>query len=98
MYKRQVLDGELRRERALVGRDRLLADLGVTITPPRDAPPLAVLLRAGTELVEVDPEPRGRRDGDPQQLTCLLYTSPSPRDRTRARMPSSARKKKKKHL
>ena len=26
-------------------------------------------------------------DGD---LTCLLYTSPSPRDRTRSRMPSSA--------
>ena len=26
----------------------------------------------------------------PQQMTCLLYTSPSPRDRTRARMPSSA--------
>ena len=25
-----------------------------------------------------------------QQLTCLLYTSPSPRDRTRSRMPSSA--------
>jgi len=24
------------------------------------------------------------------QLTCLLYTSPSPRDRTRSRMPSSA--------
>ena len=23
-------------------------------------------------------------------LTCLLYTSPSPRDRTRSRMPSSA--------
>eukprot|EP00826_Nyctotherus_ovalis_P058814 TRINITY_DN8120_c0_g1_i3.p1 TRINITY_DN8120_c0_g1~~TRINITY_DN8120_c0_g1_i3.p1 ORF type:complete len:108 (-),score=34.63 TRINITY_DN8120_c0_g1_i3:36-338(-) len=27
---------------------------------------------------------------------CLLYTSPSPRDRTRSRMPSSACKKKKK--
>ena len=27
--------------------------------------------------------------------TCLLYTSPSPRDRTRSRMPSSAWKKKK---
>ena len=29
---------------------------------------------------------------DQQQLvnTCLLYTSPSPRDRTRSRMPSSA--------
>ena len=25
-----------------------------------------------------------------QDLTCLLYTSPSPRDRTRSRMPSSA--------
>ena len=26
----------------------------------------------------------------PERLTCLLYTSPSPRDRTRSRMPSSA--------
>ena len=25
-----------------------------------------------------------------QYLNCLLYTSPSPRDRTRSRMPSSA--------
>ena len=25
-----------------------------------------------------------------KQLGCLLYTSPSPRDRTRSRMPSSA--------
>ena len=25
-----------------------------------------------------------------QYMTCLLYTSPSPRDRTRSRMPSSA--------
>ena len=30
--------------------------------------------------------------GDPSDLKkyCLLYTSPSPRDRTRSRMPSSA--------
>ena len=27
---------------------------------------------------------------DSQHMTCLLYTSPSPRDRTRSRMPSSA--------
>ena len=27
---------------------------------------------------------------DPKVLRCLLYTSPSPRDRTRSRMPSSA--------
>ena len=25
-----------------------------------------------------------------EMVTCLLYTSPSPRDRTRSRMPSSA--------
>ena len=28
--------------------------------------------------------------GIDQQYICLLYTSPSPRDRTRSRMPSSA--------
>ena len=27
---------------------------------------------------------------DAQSTSCLLYTSPSPRDRTRSRMPSSA--------
>ena len=27
---------------------------------------------------------------DKQSKSCLLYTSPSPRDRTRSRMPSSA--------
>ena len=27
---------------------------------------------------------------DDYKITCLLYTSPSPRDRTRSRMPSSA--------
>ena len=29
-------------------------------------------------------------DIDGKKYTCLLYTSPSPRDRTRSRMPSSA--------
>ena len=28
--------------------------------------------------------------GELQRISCLLYTSPSPRDRTRSRMPSSA--------
>ena len=28
--------------------------------------------------------------GDEARVACLLYTSPSPRDRTRSRMPSSA--------
>ena len=34
----------------------------------------------------LDAEPIERERG----ITCLLYTSPSPRDRTRSRMPSSA--------
>ena len=38
---------------------------------------------------------QNRNTGDPQVIeetvvACLLYTSPSPRDRTRSRMPSSA--------
>ena len=37
-----------------------------------------LLLRNGVNSVEGEP------------VTCLLYTSPSPRDRTRSRMPSSA--------
>ena len=31
-----------------------------------------------------------RQIDERHHLTCLLYTSPSPRDRTRSRMPSSA--------
>ena len=30
------------------------------------------------------------KEADAQSVVCLLYTSPSPRDRTRSRMPSSA--------
>ena len=32
----------------------------------------------------------GSRSGMTEECGCLLYTSPSPRDRTRSRMPSSA--------
>ena len=35
-------------------------------------------------------KPRGRSSENPTYTICLLYTSPSPRDRTRSRMPSSA--------
>ena len=35
-------------------------------------------------------EPLNRNPFDPQLLICLLYTSPSPRDATLSRMPSSA--------
>ena len=52
---------------------------------------------AGTNGYHVGdtPDPRAvaaarRRGYDLAHLRCLLYTSPSPRDRTRSRMPSSA--------
>ena len=46
-----------------------------------DAVPYAEVVRIATEWLS-------RRDAD--HLSCLLYTSPSPRDRQKSRMPSSA--------
>ena len=69
-------------------------DFAISVTP--DNPNIG---RSGTVLLEVTLQ---RRVGftEPIQLSvenlppgisaCLLYTSPSPRDRTRSRMPSSA--------
>ena len=56
-----------------------------------DEPVWAALLdRAGTLEVE-DPRLSTTYDGDGhQRRACLLYTSPSPRDRQKSRMPSSA--------
>ena len=51
---------------------------------------------SGRQLVRVTAGLRGftraeaRRRAEAVLETCLLYTSPSPRDRTRSRMPSSA--------
>ena len=47
----------------------------------------------GTKVVSIRFKAKKRVDvkrGHRQRYTCLLYTSPSPRDRTRSRMPSSA--------
>ena len=52
----------------------------------RDAPVNRVISAVG-QVVPAD-EATGRIAGS--LLGCLLYTSPSPRDRTRSRMPSSA--------
>ena len=53
-------------------------DVGVALAPP--------LIKEVRKAVPAD------RDAilDAPPGTCLLYTSPSPRDRTRSRMPSSA--------
>src|SRR5665811_1721870 len=48
---------------------------------PEDAP-IGALVLGCDSVLELDGELHGK--------PCLLYTSPSPRDRTRSRMPSSA--------
>ena len=42
------------------------------------------------ELEQIDPETQYILEVAAITHDCLLYTSPSPRDRTRSRMPSSA--------
>ena len=54
----------------------------------------AMLVGDGVEPIEFLDKQPGTVDNAPdfseQYWNCLLYTSPSPRDRTRSRMPSSA--------
>ena len=55
----------------------------------RDAASADIYLNGKVDFV--DPFRMLGMDGAVERiLTCLLYTSPSPRDRTRSRMPSSA--------
>ena len=61
-----------------------LDDRGVT--PTDDATPATWLRRTTFDLTGLPPTPQELE----AFLACLLYTSPSPRDRTRSRMPSSA--------
>ena len=50
----------------------------------------AVIAPGLTSTVDVDPNHYHRTAGHPHSRLCLLYTSPSPRDRQKSRMPSSA--------
>ena len=74
--------------------DRRFVRLGV-ITAPADAGQM-LKLRLGGESREVmfvlylDARHQVISVQEASVGTCLLYTSPSPRDRTRSRMPSSA--------
>ena len=66
-----------------------LAELGVpapAVTP--SLYPISPYLAQQTDEVAVQ---HGRTSGEAEwALICLLYTSPSPRDRQKSRMPSSA--------
>ena len=61
----------------LENEDKTKANLYASIGP---AIPGGVMLSGHTDVVPVDGQP----------WTCLLYTSPSPRDLSTSRMPSSA--------
>ena len=78
------------RPAVIVQEDRFEATTSITLcaftTDPTDAPLLRML---------VEPTVRNGLKSTSRLMidkitTCLLYTSPSPRDRTRSRMPSSA--------
>ena len=62
----------------LVGGDTTQGPLNICITVFGEVPPGQALLRSGAQA------------GDDLYVSCLLYTSPSPRDRQKSRMPSSA--------
>ena len=47
-------------------------------------------LQTGGNLVQLAEDLYHKETQGDLQCVCLLYTSPSPRDRTRSRMPSSA--------
>ena len=56
--------------------------------PEREKIQTKILIKYNITLTE-NQITEGYKDAD-EFMTCLLYTSPSPRDRTRSRMPSSA--------
>ena len=75
---------------AAPGRANLLA-----VLPAADVRQPPLLLTHHMDVVTADPaewslDPFGGLEKDGHLYGCLLYTSPSPRDRTRYRMPSSA--------
>ena len=49
-----------------------------------------LFLENGNTVYGVEPNEPMRKAAEGLLSVCLLYTSPSPRDRTRSRMPSSA--------
>ena len=63
----------------------------LTVTGERQQAAADAALAEERLLFLVAPRRSAESDPEPRQLwRCLLYTSPSPRDRTRSRMPSFA--------
>ena len=79
--RQAILTGEMEPGERLM-EIQLANKLGVSRTPIREA--IRKLELEG--LVIMIP----RKGAEVAHITCLLYTSPSPRDRQKSRMPSSA--------
>ena len=74
------------------GLDTLRSQAEVAISPQQFERAIAAVGRYIEAIQELEGEAFADLNSEAQRLatTCLLYTSPSPRDRTRSRMPSSA--------
>ena len=73
--------------RALVARDDI--DI-IDIASPNDTHAEIAIAAARAGKMVLCEKPLGRTAGEAKSMVCLLYTSPSPRDRQKSRMPSSA--------
>ena len=71
-------------------RAKAIPDVPVFIDSPLASRATGVFQRHAGDLEDVDPACTFKAPNFHFTESCLLYTSPSPRDRTRSRMPSSA--------
>ena len=69
---------------------KMLEHLGIAADLKGHVQPITDMLIADGAVGDVSPLTLHFDSRDVEGPTCLLYTSPSPRDRTRSRMPSSA--------
>ena len=71
-------------------KEGIIDPVKVVRTALQDAASIAGLLVTTEAMIADKPEEKDAAGGMPAGGICLLYTSPSPRDATLSRMPSSA--------
>ena len=81
------LDFVVNNKRLLHNVELKLSDTGVSIIMGHNGAGKSILLRCMHGLLEPD---KGTILWAGNKASCLLYTSPSPRDKRQSRMPSSA--------
>ena len=71
-------------------RSKILRKAADIVRSKADHIATLMTMEQGKPVIEAKMETMGAADSIDWYADCLLYTSPSPRDRTRSRMPSSA--------